>query len=87
MPRLIRTPCIERWIGHEVLVLLPAGGPVHRLAPTAAIVWQALTIAEGEQHVDGVLAEHYPQIPAAERQDTLAEILGSLHSDGLVTID
>ena len=45
------------------------------LAPTAAVVWEALAMWRSSTELEGVLAQQYPQIDPAERRDALAHIL------------
>lgn len=74
----------SRIVGNKVVVARPLDGAPVVLAPTAAVVWQALDGWTTVGAIDLRLAETFPTIAKAERDDARAQILAALKNDELL---
>lgn len=79
----VATP--RRSIGAGLIAAKPADGAPVVLPPTAATVLIAATGAPVTTgHLDGVLADTFPDVDAAERHATLAALIDELLAAGLL---
>jgi hypothetical protein len=74
----------ERTVGDQVVLARPAGGSALVLGPTAAVVWMALEEWLVHDQLEAALAAQYPDIPPAERDAALEEILRMLDDEALL---
>lgn len=82
--RIRRRPAPERTVGDQVVVARADTDAALVLPPTAGVVWAALATWCRPSDLAATLAERYPDVPSAERDDALAGILDLLDEAGLV---
>jgi hypothetical protein len=74
----------ERTVGDQVVLARPGGGSALVLGPTAAVVWMAREEWLVHDQLEAALAAQYPDIPPADRDAALEEILRMLDDEALL---